>query len=313
MRRAGSTRWGILVALVALTGSSLSWYLSGGAIFSPGGLNAEPDSTPLGGVVSHAALGTRCGACHAVPFSGRTMQGLCLECHTEITAELRDSASLHGSLAQGGSCISCHTEHHGPRASLTRLDGGGAGMPEGFLAGHVRAYGSACGACHRKNDPFVRRRFNHDSTAYPLTGAHFRVTCEECHAGTRDLAGFKNAPTDCNSCHQKVDKHRGGFGSDCASCHEPTSWEAASFEHSFPISHGGRGRVTCRTCHDTQGDWKRYTCYGCHEHTPARVAAEHREEGMGGRDLSDCVRCHSTGREHEGGEGHRGREGSDDD
>jgi hypothetical protein len=44
----------------------------------------------------------------------------------------------------------------------------------------------------------------------------------------------------------------------------------------------------------------RYTCYGCHEHSRSEVESEHREEGIG--NLSNCVRCHPTGREEEGGD-----------
>ena len=77
------------------------------------------------------------------------------------------------------------------------------------------------------------------------------------------------------------------------------------FDHEFPLDHGSRGRASeCSVCHqDAPRSYRTYTCYGCHEHSPARVAAEHREEGV--RNLDDCVRCHATGREHEG-RGERG-------
>lgn len=301
MHGTGSTRWGILVAVVSLAGSALSWHLSGGGIFSPGGLSAVTDSAPLGGVASHAGLEHRCAACHAPPFTTPTMRERCLECHQDVARELADSNSLHGSLAPTEGCISCHTEHRGARASLTRFDGTGTGLPQNFLKTHVATWGSSCGACHGRNDRFLRRRFSHDSTSWPLQGEHFRVPCEQCHQGVRALAGFRATPTDCNGCHQKDDAHRGGYGSDCAACHDATSWEAATFEHTFPITHGEGGRVACRTCHQETRNWKRYTCYGCHAHAPARVAAQHQEEGIGGRDLGDCVRCHRTGQEHEGG------------
>jgi len=47
-----------------------------------------------------------------------------------------------------------------------------------------------------------------------------------------------------------------------------------------------------------------YTCYGCHEHTPAKIRAEHEEEGI--RDFSDCVQCHRSAQEEPR---ERGREG----
>ena len=45
------------------------------------------------------------------------------------------------------------------------------------------------------------------------------------------------------------------------------------------------------TCH-TGNDYSRYTCYGCHEHTPAKIRSEHQEEGI--RDFENCVECHRS-------------------
>jgi cytochrome c7-like protein len=344
----GSTRWGIIVALFSLGASTLAWTLSGGAVFSPGPLNAERDSLRLGGVTSHAELSRRCGACHPAPLRGKTMSELCTACHTAIAAQLADSTTFHGSLEGAGACLGCHTEHGGPAASVTRFAGSGvahdrfgfslgghretaSGRPfactdchtgrrftfpaercQGchrdyqaqFIRKHSATWGSDCRSCHDGLDRFGRSVFRHDSTSYPLTGEHRRVACGDCHTAVRAFAAFRSAPTECNACHQKDDRHRGGFGGDCAACHETSSWEGARFEHTFPIDHGERGRVACRTCHPQQGSWKTYTCYGCHEHTPAQVAGKHRDEGIG-TNLENCVRCHATGREEEGeGEGH---------
>ena len=61
--------------------------------------------------------------------------------------------------------------------------------------------------------------------------------------------------------------------------------------------------TTCVTCH-TGNDYKRYTCYGCHEHTPAKVRAEHEEEGI--RDFENCVECHRSADEEPPKRGARG-------
>lgn len=45
----------------------------------------------------------------------------------------------------------------------------------------------------------------------------------------------------------------------------------------------------CATCH-RNNEFSRYTCYGCHEHTPAKVRAEHVKEGI--PDFENCMECH---------------------
>jgi formate dehydrogenase maturation protein FdhE len=62
----------------------------------------------------------------------------------------------------------------------------------------------------------------------------------------------------------------------------------------------GNHNVSCATCH-ASGDYTRYTCYGCHEHTPNAMIAKHAEEGI--QDLASCVRCHRSASGEGGGEG----------
>jgi hypothetical protein len=114
------------------------------------------------------------------------------------------------------------------------------------------------------------------------------------------------------TCHTRPSGalHR-GFGTlNCAQCHTTTAWEPATFAHERWFRLDGDHNVACTTCH-TGGDYKRYTCYGCHEHQPAQMIAEHREEGIG--NISNCARCHRGGGEGGEREGRGGREGGGDD
>ncbi|WP_155942417.1 hypothetical protein [Rhodomicrobium vannielii] len=63
----------------------------------------------------------------------------------------------------------------------------------------------------------------------------------------------------------------------------------------FAERHGNHNPA-CVTCH-AKNDYKRYTCYGCHEHRPDDMRAKHLHEGI--RDFENCVRCHRSGREGE--------------
>jgi Cytochrome c3 len=234
--------------------------------FSPGGLNAQAKGLTLGGVRTHAQLSRNCAACHAAPWSSRTMDDRCLVCHSDVRTQINQNNGVHGGLVRamsGPTCRVCHSEHRGPRGELTA-------------------------------------NFNHNAFPFKLTGAHVNVPCQLCHTPARSANGLQNTPTDCYACHAKMDKHHGTFGTDCGACHSTTSWANATFNHTiFPINHGTNQQAsTCTTCHP-KSNFSTYTCYGCHFHTPARVRADH--EGQSLASLTDCIRCHAGGRTAGGG------------
>ncbi len=204
----------------------------------------------------------------------------CNDCHASATFTFDDTR-----------CESCHRDYQGA-----------------FVARHVREWGTDCQSCHDGIDRFTRSAFAHDTSGFTLDGAHVTASCVSCHTETRTLADFGTAPTTCIGCHRADDEHRGDLGDDCGACHSTRSWEGATIEHDvFPLDHGEEGPVACKTCHEDPKNYKSYTCYNCHEHSRARVQAEHRGE-VSTRNLDDCVRCHQGG-EKEGREGHGEREG----
>ncbi len=154
--------------------------------------------------------------------------------------------------------------------------------------------------------------------ATPRTAFHQQLTsgdCAACHVlhrgravGPTDRSAFSHdllrpaARQNCQTCHAAPDTavHR-GLKVGCAQCHTPRGWEGAAFDHQryFPLE--GPHAADCVTCH-TSTDYSRYSCYGCHEHQPDAIRANHRREGMG--NIDNCVQCHRGGGEHgEGGEG----------
>lgn len=255
---------GAIVAGIAVLAVVATLAAVGAGMFSPGELNARTTGRTLGGVASHAATGGDCEACHTAPWSAATMGARCLRCHTDVEQQLTSGKGLHARMAgtpSAPSCLGCHTEHRGATASLTFFD--------------------------------------HAAVGFPLTGGHKTVACDKCHPNAATMNDFRNAPRECVGCHAKDDPHKGAFGRKCEDCHNPSAWDDVNFDHSiFPTDHGAEERrPTCKTCHPV--DVSRYTCYGCHRHTPANVVAEH--EGRSLTELTDCIKCHKGGRK-EGGD-----------
>ena len=189
------------------------------------------------------------------------MDARCLDCHDDTKQAMLDTTTVHGSVDNAKACTSCHGEHAGANTSS-------------FRAGALADV--------------------HDKLGFALTGAHRTIACERCHksANTRDAYG--KAPKTCIGCHKSDDVHRGGFGDECQQCHNTRRWGSVNFRHSvFNISHGARRPSPCKTCHQNPKDYKQYTCYGCHEHSPARIAREHDE--VRAQNLDDCLRCHGRG------------------
>ena len=238
---------------------------------------------------------SECMACHAKddPHQGQFGQD-CAACHTptdweEATFDHSKAAfqltGAHTSLA----CEQCH------------LNNVFKGTPQACVDCHAKddshqgQFGQDCAGCHTPAD-WKDATFDHSKAAFQLTGAHIQVECTRCH--TNDT--FKGTPQECLACHADPAYHIGLFPTTCAACHTTEAWRPAAFDqpHTFPINHGEGGPSACQTCHPQS--LTAYTCYGCHEHDPNQTAAKHREEGIS--DFADCMRCHPTGQEEEGGD-----------
>lgn len=243
---------------------------------------------------AHAQLNTECFACHA-PWRGPTSER-CIACHAVADIGIRlttgatrttdaSIAPFHQALT-GQQCIACHTDHSGPRLA----EHAKARFAHDLLPDSVRAQ---CRTCHAA--PADRRH------------AAFTSACATCHsAGRWTIERFDHSVldsaqlADCAGCHTPPTNamHRQLTGT-CGTCHGQDRWTPTTFNHDEHFALDGEHNAPCATCH-TGGAYGRYTCYGCHEHSPARIRAEHAEEGI--RNIDNCVRCHSSAREREGHE-----------
>jgi hypothetical protein len=251
----------------------------------------------------HAELTTDCFACHT-PLRGVTADR-CIACHALPDIGLRSTkgaaiahakavkVSLHQEL-NDPNCMACHSDHVGPE--LTKRS------RKLFSHAMLRAATrDRCDTCH----------------AAPTNDLHkaLNVGCDKCHKteawqpATFDHAVLTQVELGrCESCHKAPTDtlHRQMTGN-CAQCHEPQAWKPATFDHDkfFPLDKDHN--ATCKTCHVGNNN-NLYTCYGCHEHTPAHMHAKHREEGVA-ENLDNCVRCHrgGSGEAERKGEQERGK------
>lgn len=257
---------GILAALITTLAIAGYAYARGGLLYNPGALNAQ-GSRILGGVTSHAETGSDCEACHTAPWEPLTMADRCTTCHTDIAGQMRDAATVHGTLSHNDpslSCRHCHPEHRGAEASLTLMDSGS---------------------------------FPHEVVGFSLKGhqlpaARGPLQCGDCHQG--DVSRF--VLETCDACHRQMDPgfmtaHTLSFGSACLDCHDGVDRFDKSFDHNvllFKLT-GQHTDLACVQCHinarglgDFQGTLQ--DCYSCH----------HADEPHQGRFGSDCSPCHTT-------------------
>lgn len=218
-----------------------------------------------------------------------------------------------------------------------KLIPGHAKLESDCFACHAPFFGSAserCASCH-KPEEIGRLTTTGQPLAKPLTKTAFHqklassdcVACHSDHAGVkrfRSSGRFDHNLLDratrgaCRSCHEAPrDKLHRQISGQCSSCHGQQKWRPATFDHREYFVLDRKHNVQCATCHQGS-DYRRYTCYGCHEHTQENIRREHIEEGI--RDYSNCTECHRSADEHDirgrgkHGESRReGRHGDDDD
>jgi hypothetical protein len=276
------------------------------------------------GQLTGGAAQADCDACHtesrftpaaftlaAHDSSGFSLTGAhqavpCSKCHTMLANAVAGSGRIRFRFA-ALNCAACHEDPHGGQFAGRHVPGSGP------LAASEAGVRATCTPCHTTASWTVTA-FNHDSTSYPLRGAHRTVACAKCHLspGRGQPARFKGVPTSCDAAQCHGDPHNGQFrgrhvpgsrvvqgaaGADCTPCHDLESWARITFDHDstrYPL-HGAHRTVACGKCHvaAAAGQPVRFTglgltcgAPGCHSDPHAGQFA-HRVRG------SACTSCHT--------------------
>lgn len=222
--------------------------------------------------VHKGKFGTKCETCHVekdwkeikfdhakltkYPLLGKHEKAKCTSCHKGDL--YKDKLPM--------TCVSCHKKEDDKA--------------------HKGNFGAKCESCHKEDD-WKEIKFDHaKQTKYPLLGKHAKAKCSDCHKG--DIYKDK-LQTDCFSCHEKDDKHKGQEGKNCKACHVEESWHKTTFNHAktkFPLL-GRHMLVECKKCHAT-ATFKdaKSDCWSCHEREDGKV---HKR-----RFGTECQDCHNT-------------------
>lgn len=286
--------------------------------WTPSTFNHSQTSFPLTG----AHTTTLCIDCHSAGYIGTPME--CFACHESDFNGTTDPNHVANNF--GHNCTACHNtnawqpadfDHNqtgfpllGAHLAVTCASCHTAGYtntPSDCFACHAGDYNGVgdpshtannfdhdCTQCHSMNG-WTPATFNHNETAFPLTGAHTTTTCIECHG-----SGYAGTPTDCYACHvtdynNVTDPNhvQGGFSHDCRQCHTTNGWEPADYDHNlsqFKLT-GAHLAVACVQCHAGGYTGTPMDCVACHDDDYlATTNPSHAAAGF----PTDCESCHST-------------------
>ncbi|MBK9104521.1 MAG: hypothetical protein IPL92_08110 [Saprospiraceae bacterium] len=268
--------------------------------WSPARLDNHNDYYVLNG--AHSTIATQCASCHNGDYNNTP--NTCVGCHQQdynqttdpshIASQFSlDCATCHSESAwvpstfdhdnksfpiysgkhrgKWDQCVDCHTTpgNYSIFTCITCHANPETNQEHNGVNGYV--YNStACLACHPTGSEAMN--FDHNTTAFPLTGAHVTSTCLECHA-----AGFEGTSTDCISCHtedfnQSANPNHTALGlsTACTTCHTTeTGWAPANFQNhnDYYVIAGAHVTIAnqCASCHN--GDYTNTpnTCAGCHQ------------------------------------------------
>lgn len=236
---------------------------------------------------------------HAQP---EVIQESCASCHKEhfglefdvLRFDSTDfDHALVGFVLDGNhedlSCASCHSEQeylvdstfiaYQERFELNEAHETFLGLDQNCVSCHKldsphanQFLDESCSSCHSTEQWETAELFDHDTSQFPLTGAHIEVSCESCHEPNPilgdDVIQYVNLEFEtCESCHE--DDHEGrldnidGMETTCETCHITDDWHL--FTEDFPESEfpheetgyallGAHLNQDCQSCHDPRSD-----------------------------------------------------------
>ncbi len=297
--------------------NAMNWGVSG--VSFGGSFDHAKTGFPLVG--GHAALA--CVQCHAGNVF-RAASTQCMSCHTQDFAAAKapphtgfasDCSTCHTMTAwqpatfnhattpfplTGGHlavapCVQCHVNNVYAGLSMTCYSCHQAQFTGAVTPVPHSGFPTDCSTCHSTNPGWAPSTFNHQTSSFPLVGAHVTIACAQCHVNNR----YVGLATTCYGCHQQdftaanAPPHT-GFATDCTTCHTNTAWQPATFNHAntpFPLTGGHLAVAPCAQCHvNNVYAGLSMTCYSCHQvqFTGATTPVPH--TGF----PTDCSTCHTT-------------------
>ncbi len=197
--------------------------------------------------------------------------GALVPAHAEIETDcFACHAPLRGAVTER--CVACHAL---PDIGLRTSKGAVLSKPTVKTSFHQELIEQNCMACHSDHTGPKLTQHSRKPFSHALLRPAIRERCASCHSAPK------------NSLHSNLTVG-------CSQCHSSEAWKPATFDHAKLFVLDRDHKVSCVTCH-TGNDFSRYTCYGCHDHTPANVRREHLEEGI--RDFENCAECHRSASE----------------
>ena len=221
------------------------------------GMNMK-SNTPAHNAVAAAT----CMSCHDYPYTwngvtiktpgsashhGRKATQDCTACHTKVYSQFSGAAARVRPVMRGAlNSISQRVTPDGALASSLALDDGSAFSHAGVLAGQ-------CRTCHN----------GQSASAMPLKHLQTVMSCDACHRSTAwKPAQFSHQgvlPGQCQSCHSSAaatGKAAGHFvtARSCDSCHRAVAWVPVSYQHMSPLYVAQADKLSCVSCHVTNGE-----------------------------------------------------------
>jgi hypothetical protein len=255
-----------------------------------------------------------CIACHADQHSGK-YGNECVKCHNESSfLSLNSMDSFDHDIAdfqlEGKhlevDCRQCHVGRFSTAIDYSTCSSCHDDYHEGEFSENDKD--PDCTECHSLDYGFDYTLYTleqHQTTTFPLEGAHYATPCFACHVSEEDERwAFHDLGKLCIECHQDIHAtainatEYQGISYTCTFCHNNDAWSSVNFNHNltdWPLE-GEHGKVDCRECHLATTDEDALLrrpfntaedkCISCHEDEhDGRFA-------IGG--VTDCERCHVT-------------------
>ena len=261
---------------------------------------------------NYEKISSECISCHLTDFNSTKnpnhsqtgFSSACADCHTNNPgwnpASYKEHDAAYFPIYSGNhkgeweNCTDCHTSNSFTAFSCTDChEHSKSKMDNEHDDTNGYSYQSiSCYSCHPQGDK--KGAFNHNATSFPLTGAHTKSACLQCHTN-----GFSNTSTECNSCHHKnftdaqIPNHtKAGISVDCKTCHTSTDWQPSSFKHAttgFELTGGHASIVQCSDCHLGNTTSATSECISCHQ-----VQYNNAKGHVVSKFPTDCKMCHTS-------------------